>query len=233
MQKLFIQKKVRDELVKMYDNKNQIFLVNLLPTVKKEKILGIKTPLLRAYAKKFAQNEEMRNTYLGLDDHYYFEEWMIHAFLIEIIKEYSDAIALTEQFLPHIDNRALCDSFLPPVFKKNTNLVYQKIKIWLKSKHEYTVRYGIKLLLSCYLDEKLFKDEMFEQVTQIAHAGYYVQMMQAWYFATALVKQEDKMLSLLKSKTLVPFVQNKTIQKARESKRISESLKRELINYKM
>ena len=126
----------------------------------------------------------------------------------------------------------VCDTFSPKIFKKFPALVYQKIKIWLGSSDPYTLRYAIGLLLSNFLDEE-FKPEMLNLVASVQSEEYYVQMMQAWYFATALAKQPNATLPLIQSQTLSPFVQNKTIQKARESRRISPEMKEDLLAWKL
>jgi hypothetical protein len=152
--------------------------------------------------------------------------------LIERLKDFDTTLDATEKFLPYVDNRAVCDSFSPKIFKKYPDEIYKRIKIWIKSNKTYTIRYAIKLLLSNYLDKE-FNKEMLELVADISNEEYYIQMMQAWYFATALAKQEEDTLSLIKKKKLSTFVQNKSIQKARESRRISDQLKEELKFYKI
>lgn len=222
---------ISSELLSLKDQKNTLFLAKLIPTINKEKILGTKTPILRTLAKKYAKSTESKH-FLTQLPHYYLEENLLHGFLIAQIKDFEEALALTERYLPFLDNRATCDQLNPKVFKKYPNQIYQKIKIWLQSEKPYTQRFAIGLLLSNFLNQE-FKPEMLNLVASVQSEEYYVQMMQAWYFSTALAKQLDTTLPLIKSQTLPPFVQNKTIQKAKESLRIPSEIKKELIKYKL
>lgn len=156
--------------------------------------------------------------------HYYYEENNLHAFIIETIKDYEKAMEETEKFLPYIDNWATCDSFSPKIFKKYPLQVYTKIKKFIDSGKTYTIRYGIGLLLGNYLDEE-FDPEMPALVADIVSDEYYVNMMCAWYMATALAKQEQAILPYLEENRLNRWVHNKTIQKAVESRRISPERK--------
>ena len=164
--------------------------------------------------------------------HRYFEENNLHAFLIANMTDFNAVVRETEAFLPFIDNWATCDSFAPPVFKKHPNAVYQKVLQWIQSEHTYTVRYAIGLLLSNYLDEQ-FQPEMLELVSNVKSEEYYVNMMIAWYFSFALIKQYDAALPYLERQTLAPFTHNKTIQKAIESRRISPEIKNYLRTLKV
>lgn len=222
---------ITKELLSFKDEKNARFLAKLIPTLDPKTILGTKTPLLRKFAK---EQFKLANYQAFLDQapHRYFEENLVHGFLIEQISDFEKALTETDKYLPFIDNWASCDSFHPKVFAQNPPLIYKKIKIWLQSSFPYTVRFGIWCLLRDFLDTN-FKLEMLELVAWIQSSEYYVQMMQARYFATALAKQPDQTLNLIKSQTLAPFVQNKTIQKARESLRIPTDLKKELLSYKL
>ena len=226
-----IEQSIREKLLSLKDDKNQIFVSKLIPNISSDKILWIKTPVLRNIAKELSKNKDNFD-FLNSLPHYYLEESTLHWFLIENIKDFHTTLTLTEKFLPFIDNRATCDSFSPRIFKKHPNEIYEKIKLWIKSDDTYTIRFAIWLLLSNYLDKE-FKEEMLSLVSEIHSDEYYIQMMQAWYFATALAKQEWPTLALIKQKKLSPFVQNKSIQKARESRRISEDLKEKLKLYKI
>ena len=225
-----LESTIRSQLLALEDKKNQAFLQKLLPTLDPGKIIGIKTPILRSFAKIFSQEKESLD-FLSLLPHYYFEENMLHGFLLEQIKNFEQVLEYTDAFLPYINNWATCDSFKPKIFKQYPQELYYKIKIWIESSHVYTVRYAIWLLLSNYLDA-YFQSEMLTLVASVQCQEYYVQMMQARYFATALVKQPDATLPLIQAQILVPFVQNKTIQKARESRRIDSELKTFLKNLK-
>ena len=222
---------IREKLLSLRDEKNQVFVAKLVPNIPSETILWIKTPILRNLASELTKDQK-NFEFLNILPHYYLEENSLHWFFIEKIKDFDTALKSTEDFLPYIDNWATCDIFSPKIFKKHPDEVYKKIKIRIKSEETYTIRYAIWLLLSNYLDKE-FKEEMLNLVAGVQSEEYYVQMMQARYFATALAKQEWPTLALIKQKMLPNFVQNKSIQKARESRRISEELKDELKTYKI
>ena len=189
-----------------------------MPTVNPDCVIGIRTPVLRKFAKDFAK-EDGAEKFLNSLPHKYYEENNLHAFLLMDEKDFDTALAKTEEFLPYIDNWATCDVFKPKVFAKNTDKLIGKIDEWIKSGKTYTVRYGTGLLMSYYLDEN-FKEEYAKTVSQIRSDEYYINMMTAWYFATALAKQYDFVIKYLMEKRLPRWVHNKTIQKAVESFRI-------------
>ena len=226
-----MENRIWKELLSFRDEENALFVAKLIPTIDPKTILGTKIPLLRKYAKECFKNKNYQ-VFLDQTPHNFFEENLVHGFLIEQIKDLEQSLIETEKYLPLIDNRATCDSFHPKIFSKYPDIIYKKVKIWIKSSHTYTVRFSIWVLLSNFLDKE-FKPEMLNLVASIQSSEYYVQMMQARYFATALAKQPTPTLNLIKSQTLSPFVQNKTIQKARESLRISSELKTELLKYKI
>lgn len=203
----------------------------LIPTIPAETILGTKTPILRKMAKQYAKTPECQH-FLSQLPHYYLEENLLHGFLIDQVKAFEEALVLTEAYLPFIDNRATCDQLNPKVFKKYPDQISQKIKSWLQCEKCYIQRFAIGLLLSNFLDQE-FKPEMLDLVASVHSEEYYVQMMQAWYFATALAKQPEATLPLIQSQILAPFVQNKTIQKARESRRITPEMKELLVTFKI
>ena len=209
------------------------FTHKLIPTLSRECIIGVRLPALRKLAKDLTkQQPEAVALFLNSLPHHYHEENLLHGFLIEQVKTFDQAIAYTEAFLPYIDNWAVCDTFSPKLFLKYPKETYTHILQWLKSPQPYTIRYGIGLLLSNYLDD-LFESEMLSLVASIQSDEYYVNMMIAWYFATALAKQYEATLPLIQSQTLSPFVQNKTIQKARESRRITQEVKEMLVRWKV
>ena len=209
------------------------FTHKLIPTLSRECIIGVRLPALRKLAKDLTkQQPEAVALFLNSLPHHYHEENLLHGFLIEQVKTFDQAIAYTEAFLPYIDNWAVCDTFSPKLFLKYPKETYTHILKWLKSPQPYTIRYGIGLLLSNYLDD-LFESEMLSLVASIQSDEYYVNMMIAWYLATALAKQYEATLPLIQSQTLSPFVQNKTIQKARESRRISQEVKEMLVRWKV
>lgn len=214
---------VRKELFRMKDEKYKKFSAKLIPTIAPETIIGIRIPTLRTYAKQILRDGRAE-AFLSEPEHEYFEENNLHAFLIEQIKDFDVCIRELERFLPHVDNWATCDSLRPKCFAKNKKSLLPRIFDWLQSEHEYTVRFGIECLMLYYLDVD-FKPEYLERVAGIAREEYYIKMMVAWYFATALAKQYDAALSYITSHRLSPWVHAKTIQKARESYRLTETQK--------
>ena len=209
------------------------FTYKLTPTLSRERIIGVRLPALRKLAKDLTkQQPEAVTQFLNTLPHHYHEENLLHGFLIEQIKTFNQAIAYTEAFLPYIDNWAVCDTFSPKLLLKHPKETYTHILQWLQSPQPYTIRYGIGLLLSNYLDD-YFESEMLSLVADIQSDEYYVNMMIAWYLATALAKQYEATLPLIQSQTLSPFVQNKTIQKARESRRIPLEVKEMLVRWKV
>ena len=203
---------IKSKLLSMQDTAYRDFNAKLIPTVDPKLMIGIRTPLLRKFAKDLFKTEpNQAAAFMQTLPHRYFEENNLHAFLIENIKDFDTAIAETERFLPFIDNWATCDSFAPRLFKKYPDEVYQKILIWIRSPRTY-------------LDE-LFKPEMLDLVASVRSDEYYINMMIAWYFSFALIKQYDAALPYIKKQTLVPFTHNKTIQKAIESRRIFPEIK--------
>ena len=185
--------------------------------------MGVRTPKLRAFAKAFAKTD-MAEPYLNGLPHYYLEENGLHAFLIENIKDYDGAMARTEEFLPYIDNWATCDSLSPKVFKKHRPELIERIKTWITSERTYTVRYGLGMLMEHFLDED-FQPEQLDLAASVVSGEYYVNMMQAWYFATALAKQYDCAVEYIRERRLQEWVHNKTIQKSVESRRITPERK--------
>ena len=221
---------LQEKLLSLKDDKNSLFVAKLIPNIDPKTILWTKIPVLRNLAKEFKNSPEKEN-FLKIIPHKFFEENLLHVIFLESEKDFDKAVLGLEKFLPFIDNWSVCDTSSPKIFKKYPNETLQKIKIWIKSEKVYTIRYAIWLLLSNFLDEN-FSADLLELVAEVKNDDYYVQMMQAWFFATALAKQYDATISLLESKKLEPFVQNKTIQKSRESQRISSETKKYLLNLK-
>lgn len=217
--------KILEDLFSMQDIDYKKFQSKLMPTVPYEKIIGIRTPVLRNYAKTlFKEDERLVFEFLNNLPNKYYEEDNLQGFLIEEIKDFDLAMKYTEDFIPFIDNWATCDSFCPKVFKKYVNETYEKILLWIKSDKTYAVRYGIGLLLSNYLDEN-FKEEHLKIVSKIRSEEYYINMMIAWYFATALAKKWDSTIFFIENKKLDDWTHNKAIQKAIESRRITDEQK--------
>ena len=221
---------LQEKLLSLKDDKNALFVAKLIPNIDPKTNLWTKIPVLRNLAKEFKNSPE-KEKFLKIIPHKFFEENLLHVIFLESEKDFDKAVLELEKFLPFIDNWSVCDTSSPKIFKKYPNETLQKIKIWIKSEKVYTIRYAIWLLLSNFLDEN-FSADLLELVAKVKNDDYYVQMMQAWFFATALAKQYDATISLLESKKLEPFVQNKTIQKSRESQRISSETKKYLLNLK-
>ena len=220
------EEKVISSLFALQDIKYKEFDQKLIPTVDPSTVIGVRKPDLRKLAKELFK-ESRYEAFLSTLPHRYHEENFIHAMLIEQMKDFSIAIEETERFLPYITNWEVCDSFSPKCFKKNKAFLLERIQQWLVSSDEYTVRFAVKMLMTHFLDDG-FSKEYLNLVACVSSEEYYVMMMQAWYFATALAKQYSETVSLLESNVLPVWVHNKTIQKAVESYRISDEQKRYL-----
>lgn len=214
-----ITKKIINEQDKEYRDFSSKLIVN----ISKDEIIGVRTPVLRKIAKDIHSTKQA-DEFLSSLPHSYLEENHLHAFLIEYEKDFDKAIKLTTEFLPYINNWATCDSFRPKVFKKHTDRLFEYIKLFLKSEHTYTIRYGIGLLLSFYLDEE-FSTSHLAMVADINSDEYYINMMRAWYFATAIAKQRNYTLPYIENKLLDVWTHNKTISKACESFRVDDNTK--------
>ena len=219
----YIEEDIQRQLFGLQELQYKKFTSKLMPTVNPETVIGVRTPELRKLAKDYSKTPEAME-FLKTLPHTYFEENNLHGFLIETIKDYDIAIAAVDAFLPYIDNWATCDTLSPKVFKKHLPELYEKIKVWLKSGKTYTVRFGIGMLMGFYLDEN-FKPETLELVAGVRSEEYYINMMIAWYFATALAKQYDAALPYIQEQRLEKWAHNKAIQKAIESYRISDETK--------
>ena len=221
-----IIRKVQKDLFEMQDLKYRDFHSKLMPTVEKEKVIGVRTPQLRKYTSFFLKlsSQTEIETFMHTLPHKYYEEDNLHGFIIERIKDYEECIDALNAFLPYIDNWATCDMMNPKVLKKEPERLLGQIKRWLKAKETYVVRFAMGCLMNYYLDE-YFKAECPEMVAEVQSDEYYIQMMQAWYFATALAKQYNTILPYLLEHKLSMWVHNKTIQKAVESYRITTEQK--------
>ena len=214
---------VRKRLFEMQDTGYRDFHARLIPTVKKEKIIGIRTPILRKFAKEFGKTERSE-LFLKVLPHQYYEENNLHGLLIEQIRDYDKCLEELERFLPHIDNWATCDLLALHMMKKHRDIFIREIYRWMESDKPYIIRFGISMLMRHYLDEG-FKPEYPEKVVAIRSEEYYVNMMRAWYFATALAKQYEKILPFLEEQRMDIWTHNKTIQKSIESYRITQEQK--------
>ena len=211
------------ELFELQDLKYRDFHSKLMPTIDKDTVIGVRVPALRKLAKEVFNNGGY-GEFLKALPHRYYEENNLHAFLIEQITDFNLCIEETEKFLPFIDNWATCDMFRPKIFKNHKTELLKRIKVWIKSKETYTVRFAIGMLMVHYSDND-FKKEYAELVAGVKSDGYYVNMMIAWYFATLLWKQYDIVLPYIENNVLPLWVHNKTIQKATESYRITKEQK--------
>lgn len=217
---------ISEELFALQDTEYQVFQSKLMPTIPPETVIGVRTPLLRKLAKELAGTPQAESFLHDLP-HRYYEENNLHAFLIEKIRDYDTALAETERFLPYINNWATCDCFCPKVFAKHKEELLIPLRRWLGSDQTYTVRYAMGMLMRYYLDED-FQPDYLAWVAGVHSEEYYLNMMRAWYFATALAKQPDAALPWLTDRRLDVWTHNKTIQKAAESYRIPPEMKQQL-----
>ena len=231
MNKTTIITNVQTRLFELQDLKYRDFHAKLMPTVNKEKIIGVRTPALRVFAKKYGKTDEAKE-YLQILPHQYYEENNLHGLLIEQIKDYDTCLEELERFLPYIDNWATCDMLAVKVVKKHLDPFIDEVYRWMESDHAYTIRFGISMLMRYYLEDA-FQMVYPEKVAQIRSEEYYVNMMRAWYFATALAKQYDKILPFIEKQKLDVWTHNKTIQKAIESYRITPEQKEYLRGLKI
>ena len=224
--------KIKNDLLLMHDKTYKDFHSKLMPTINPNSIIGIRVPVLRDYAKKlFKENSiESLNSFLKNLPHEFYEENNIHAFIIEKINNFDECIFYLENFLPYIDNWATCDMLNPKIFKNNCEKLLEKIYQWINSDSVYTVRFAIGLLMRYFLDEK-FETKYLDLVASINFEEYYINMMRAWFFATALAKQYEQTLPYIKNYSLDKWTHNKTIQKAKESFRVTKVQKEELKKY--
>ena len=220
------RKAVLEKLFALQDQSYRAFQSKLMPTVPPNTVIGVRTPLLRKLAKELYGTPQAAD-FLRILPHEYYEENSLHAFLVEKICDYNTALAETKRFLPYINNWATCDCFCPKVFAKHKAELLTPIRQWLKSGLLYPTRYAIGMLMRYYLDEA-FRPEYLEWVAGVHGSEYYLNMMRAWYFATALAKQPAATLPWLKEQRLDIWTHNKTIQKAAESFRIAPELKQQL-----
>lgn len=214
---------IRERLFGMQDPGYRDFHAALIPNVDKEKIIGVRTPALRKYARELRGSAEAEE-FLRALPHEYYDEDNLHGMLISEIKDYADCVAALDRFLPHVDNWATCDLTSPKVFKKHRAALTADIRRWIASGETYTVRFGMEMLMTHFLDED-FKEEYLAWVADVRSEEYYVRMMQAWYFATALAKQYETAVVYIEQRRLESWTHNKAIQKARESFRVSDERK--------
>ena len=222
---------IRSELFRLQDTKYRDFQGKLIPTIDPARVIGVRTPALRALAKKLSGDPEVFE-FLEALPHAYFDENQLHAFLLSGMKDFTACLSAVERFLPYIDNWATCDQLSPKVFRKHRPELLDAVRRWIVSGKTYTLRFGVGMLMQHFLDAD-FRPEYPEMVAAICSEEYYVRMMVAWYFATALAKQYDSVLPVLTRRQLDAWTHNKTIQKAIESSRIPSPRKEHLRGLKV
>ena len=222
---------IRERLFALQDEKYGDFQSKLIPGLPREQVIGIRMPAMKKLAKELVNGEET-NDFLKQLPHTYYDENVLHALLIASIKDYDACMEALETFLPYIDNWAVCDCLSPKVFQKHKTELLEKIKLWIPAEHPYICRFGMGMLMRWFLDED-FQPEYLEMPAAVRSGEYYVNMMTAWLFATALAKQWDAAIPYLEQKRLDPWTHNKTIQKARESYRITPGQKEYLKTLKL
>ena len=223
--------KAQELLFQLQDNGYRDFQSKLIPTIPVETIIGVRIPAIRKFAKEYGKDPESLE-FLKQLPHTYYDENILHALLVAEIKDYEVCVKEVERFLPYVDNWAVCDIYSPKVFRKNKDKLIDKIREWTASDHPYTCRFGMEMLMTHFLDEN-FRVEYLEIPAAVHSEEYYVNMMIAWFYATALAKQWDATIGYIEDQRLDTWTHNKTIQKARESYRITPEQKEYLKTLKM
>ena len=222
---------IQQRLFALQDAGYRDFHAALMPTVDKALVIGVRMPALRALAKEL-KGTELAADFMAALPHKYYEENNLHAALIGHIRDFQPCLTALERFLPYVDNWATCDMMNPRALAKDKAALLEHIRLWLQSSHTYTVRFGMEMLMNHFLEED-FREEYPALVASVQSEEYYVRMMQAWYFATALAKQYEAAVTYLEQRRLGAWVHNKTIQKARESFRVSQEQKEYLKSLKV
>lgn len=210
---------LQQHLFGMRDAAYAAFIAKLTPGFPPSHFIGVRVPLLRTIARSFAKEEAASQSFLSHLPHSYYEEDMLHGMLISLVKDYDRCLDLTDRFLPYVDNWAVCDTLSPKLFAKHKAQLLENILRWSSSSHTYTCRFGVRMLMTHFLDDS-FSADFLEIPAAIRSEEYYVKMMVAWFFATALAKQWEATLPYLENRQLDPWTHRKTIQKAIESYRI-------------
>lgn len=211
------------EILAMAEPAYADFQAPIVPNIERDRIIGVRIPKLRQLAKQLRDTPEIKD-FLASLPHKYYEENLLHIILIEDIKDYDECMAQIERFLPYMDCWAVTDDRVPKIVSKHKDELISKVYEWVKSSETYTCRYGLHMLMSQYLDAD-FKPEYNELAASVRSEEYYVNMMNAWYFATALAKQWESTIPYIEQNRLDTWTHNKTIQKAIESFRISDDQK--------
>ena len=228
---------IQKKLFALQDVKYRDFQIKLIPTVDPDRVIGVRTPELRKFAKEIVRQQDGAQFIRNLP-HKYFDEDQLHAFILSEMKDYDECISEVCRFLPYVNNWATCDQMSPHVFRKHRPELLTKIYKWLgtdekvPADHTYTVRFAIGMLMEHFLDDD-FDPEYLETVSRIRSDEYYVNMMTAWYFATALAKQYDAAITYIEQCRLDDWTHNKAIQKSIESRRITPKQKEYLRSLKV
>ncbi len=218
-----MNKEIEKRLLELQDEKYREMQIRILPTLDPSAVIGVRTPELRTYAKQLVK-EGISEAFLQELPHHYFEENQLHAFILSGMKDFALCIEELDRFLPFVDNWATCDQMSPKVFRKHRSELLEAVKRWIAGAHTYTVRFGVGMLMEHFLDDD-YDPGYPEMVAGIRSDEYYVNMMIAWYFATALAKQYESILPFIEGKRLDDWTHNKAIQKSVESRRITEEQK--------
>ena len=214
---------VYERLAAFADEKYRNFQSKLVPNIPKETVLGVRTPDMRKIAKEIKGTEEA-DAFLVQLPHEYYEENLVHFFLIAEIRDFDECVKAVETFLPYVDCWPVCDQSSPRAFARNHERLLPFIKKWIGSEDVYTARFGIRMLMNEFLGED-FRPEYLEWVAAVKGEDYYIKMMVAWYFATALAKRYDESVVYVEERRLEPWTHKKAIQKAIESFRVSDEHK--------
>lgn len=214
---------LQEKLFALADSAYADFQAKLTPTIPRERFIGVRLPALRQFAKEFAQTDECE-AFLAQLPHEYYDENLLHSVLLQSRKDYVTCLGLVEKFLPYVDNWAVCDTLRPKSFAKHRVELLPKVKEWIASPETYTCRFGIDMLMTYYLDTD-FAPEYLALPAAVESEEYYVRMMVAWYYATALAKQWDAAIPYIEQRKLPAWTHKKTIQKACESFRITAEQK--------
>jgi len=219
-----LDNEIQEFLFKNQDKEFQAFQAPLIPNINPNTIIGVRLPILRNYAKDLIKNPNI-DSFLNNLPHKYNEENMLHAIILSNLKDYDKLITYLDKFLTYINNWTISDTLIPNVFNKHLDKLIIKIDDWLSSSDTYAIRFGIKMLMKFYLRDDTFKPLYFDKVSKIESSEYYINMMIAWYFAEALVKQYDFAIKYIENKKLSKWVHNKAISKACDSYRITPDKK--------
>lgn len=222
---------IRQHLFAMQDIKYKEFHSKLMPTIDPDTIIGVRIPMLRKYAKELFKSNETEEFIRELP-HQYYDENNLHGYIIEQTKDFHECVGQIEAFLPYVDNWATCDTMAPKVFKKHKQELLVYIEKWIGSEEPYTVRFAVNMLMRFFLDDD-FDTRYLDMAAGVHTEEYYVKMVIAWYFATALAKQYESTIPYIEKQVLEKWTHNKSIQKARESYRITEDQKEYLKSLKI